>query len=241
MVSRRSLLLGLATLSATVASSTANAGSILELFGMQQPVVVVRKARKLPQAVTTKKRIARTKPTAKAKNATAKLSRKKATNAKPFKIDPRFEPQEVHFANGYKSGTIVVNSSERFLYLVTGPDTARRYGVAIGKEGLGWRGTAVIKAKAEWPSWTPTPDMIKRSPKQYARYKDGMPGGPSNPLGARAMYLYQGKRDTSIRIHGTTQPWSIGQAASNGCFRMVNEHVIDLYGRVRTGTTVVVL
>jgi lipoprotein-anchoring transpeptidase ErfK/SrfK len=243
VVSRRSLIFGLAALGATLTASTANAGSILELFGMQQPVVVVRKPRKLPQPVSAKKRIARNKPIAKGKNATAKLARKKtkSTNAKPFKIDPRFEPQEVHFASGYKSGTIVVNSNERFLYLVTGPDTARRYGVAIGKEGLGWRGTAVIKAKAEWPSWTPTPDMIKRSPKQYARYKDGMPGGPSNPLGARAMYLYQGKRDTSIRIHGTTQPWSIGQAASNGCFRMVNEHVIDLYGRVRTGTTVVVL
>jgi lipoprotein-anchoring transpeptidase ErfK/SrfK len=235
--SRRSLIFGLGAMGAALSSSVANAGSILELFGSPQPVII-RKSRRIPDPISTKKRAAKK---ASAKIAKSSTKKKKVRAAKPFKIDPRFEPQEVQFSNGYKTGTIVVNSDERFLYLVTGSDTARRYGVAIGKEGLGWRGTAVIKAKAEWPSWTPTPDMIKRSPKQYARYKDGMPGGPSNPLGARAMYLYQGKRDTSIRIHGTTQPWSIGQAASNGCFRMVNEHVIDLYGRVRTGTTVVVL
>ena len=90
-------------------------------------------------------------------------------------------------------------------------------------------------------SWKPTPAMIKRSPEKYARYADGMAGGPDNPLGARAIYLYQGKHDTSIRIHGTTQPWTIGKAASNGCFRMVNEHVIDLYERVPIGTKVTVI
>ncbi len=237
MVSRRSLIFGLSALGISSVPGVANAGSILELFGVPQPVII-RTSRTLPDPIAPQKRRAK-----KASLKSAKLSskKKKSKGSKSYKIDPRYEPQEVHFPNSYKSGTIVVNSSERFLYLVTGPDSARRYGVAIGKEGLGWKGTAVIKAKVEWPGWTPTPDMIKRSPEKYARYKDGMPGGPGNPLGARAMYLYQGKRDTAIRIHGTTQPWSIGQAASNGCFRMVNEHVIDLYSRVRTGTTVVVL
>jgi lipoprotein-anchoring transpeptidase ErfK/SrfK len=237
MVSRRSLMFGFAAVSASLATGEANAASILNLFGLPEPVVV-RKPRRLPDGVSPVQRSPKKKTAKTAKNISRK---KKSKSSKPFKVDPRFEPQEVHFANGYRPGTIVVNSSERFLYLVTGRDTARRYGVAIGKEGLGWKGTAVIKAKVEWPSWTPTPAMLKREPAKYTRYRDGMPGGPGNPLGARAMYLYQGKRDTSIRIHGTTQPWSIGQAASNGCFRMVNEHVIDLYGRVRTGTTVVVL
>ena len=91
------------------------------------------------------------------------------------------------------------------------------------------------------PSWTPTPAMIKRAPEKYARYQDGMPGGPGNPLGARAIYLYQGKSDTHIRIHGTTQPWTIGKAASNGCFRMVNEHVMDLFDRISVGTQVIVI
>ncbi len=237
MVSRRSLMFGFAAVSACLATGEANAASILNLFGLPEPVII-RKPRNLPESIAPVRRSSKKKAIK-----TAKLSskKKKAKNSKPFKIDPRFEPQEVHYTTSYKPGTIVVNSSERFLYLITGHDTARRYGVAIGKEGLGWKGTAVIKAKVEWPSWTPTPDMLERDPAKYSRYKDGMPGGPGNPLGARAMYLYQGKRDTSIRIHGTTQPWSIGQAASNGCFRMVNEHVIDLYSRVRTGTTVVVL
>jgi lipoprotein-anchoring transpeptidase ErfK/SrfK len=237
MVSRRSLMFGFAAVTASLATGEANAASILNLFGLPEPVVI-RKTRRLPGYEPPVRRTSK-KKTVKAAKVSAK--KKKSRNGKPFRVDPRFEPQEVSYSSGYKPGTIVVNSRERFLYLVTGPSTARRYGVAIGKEGLGWTGTAVIKVKAEWPSWTPTPEMLKREPAKYTRYKEGMPGGPANPLGARAMYLYQGKRDTSIRIHGTTQPWSIGQAASNGCFRMVNEHVIDLYGRVRNGTTVVVL
>ncbi|MGL4489661.1 MAG: L,D-transpeptidase, partial [Rhizobiaceae bacterium] len=162
MVSRRFLLVGLAALGGALGTSTANAGSILDLFAPPEQPVIIKK-RKLPGGITVRKTSAKKKPALRnAKKTSAKKS------GKPFKIDPRFEPQEVHFASSYKRGTIVVNSNERFLYLVTGPDSARRYGVAIGKEGLGWKGTAVIKAKVEWPNLKPTPAMIKRSPEKYA-------------------------------------------------------------------------
>jgi lipoprotein-anchoring transpeptidase ErfK/SrfK len=168
-------------------------------------------------------------------------ARKKAaqSRANKYGIDPKFMPQEVAFS-GYKPGTIVIDPRQKFLYLVETPTTARRYGIAVGREGLQWKGTAVIGTKREWPRWIPTKDMIKREPAHYARYENGMDGGPGNPLGARALYLTQGNKDTYIRIHGTTQPWTIGSSASNGCFRMVNEHVIDLYSRVDVGTEVVV-
>ncbi len=159
---------------------------------------------------------------------------------KTYTIDPRFEPQQVTFT-GFPTGSIVINSQDKFLYLVESPFSARRYGVAVGKEGLDFKGTVVVGAKQEWPRWIPTKDMIERSPEKYAQYAEGMDGGPNNPLGARAIYLYEGQKDTYLRIHGTTQPWTIGTAASNGCFRMVNEHVIDLFSRVQVGTKVTVL
>jgi lipoprotein-anchoring transpeptidase ErfK/SrfK len=159
---------------------------------------------------------------------------------KPFKVRPEYEPQTVAFS-GYEKGTIVIDTTARRLYLVESRDTARRYAIAVGKEGLAFKGTAKVGDKQEWPRWFPTKDMQEREPKKYGPYKDGMNGGPDNPLGARAIYLYQGKQDTHIRIHGTTQPQSIGSAASNGCFRMINDHVMDLYRRVPMGTEVVVL
>ena len=159
---------------------------------------------------------------------------------KNFKVDPKYMPQQVRFS-GYAPGTIVVDPHNRFLYLVETFGRARRYGVGVGKAALSWSGTARIKKKAEWPSWRPTDNMIRREPGKYARYAKGVPGGPNNPLGARALYLFEGNRDTYYRIHGTTQPWTIGTASSNGCIRMVNEHVIDLYERVPIGTKVVVL
>lgn len=166
---------------------------------------------------------------------------KKAKTAKPV-YDPKFEPQTVAYASDYAPGTIVIDSKSKFLYLIEGWGTARRYGVAVGKEGLGWTGEAAIGDMQEWPRWIPTKEMVERDPEKYLEYDEvGMDGGPENPLGARAMYLYQGKKDTYIRIHGTNAPWSIGHAASNGCFRMVNEHVMDLYNRVGMGTKVVVL
>ena len=159
---------------------------------------------------------------------------------KPFRVRSDFEPQSVAFS-GYNSGTIVIDTRARYLYLVESSSTARRYAIAVGREGLEFKGSAKIGDKQEWPRWIPTKEMQEREPKKYGQYKDGMPGGPENPLGARAIYLYQGKKDTHVRIHGTNQPQTIGTNSSNGCFRMVNEHVKDLYGRVRVGTEVIVM
>ena len=159
---------------------------------------------------------------------------------KPFKVKPEFVPQDVEFT-GYEPGTIVIDTSARRLYLVESFSTARRYAIAVGREGLQFKGTVAVGDKQEWPRWIPTLDMQKREPKHYGQYKDGMPGGGENPLGARAIYLYDGKKDTHLRIHGTIAPQSIGTSASNGCFRMINEHVMDLYSRVRVGTKVVII
>jgi len=159
---------------------------------------------------------------------------------RPFKVKPEFVPQDVSFS-GYEPGTIVIDTSARRLYLVESYSTARRYAIAVGREGLQFKGTVAVGDKQEWPRWIPTLDMQKREPKHYGQYKDGMPGGGENPLGARAIYLYDGKKDTHLRIHGTIAPESIGTDSSNGCFRMINDHVIDLYNRVRLGTPVVVL
>nr|WP_223385650.1 L,D-transpeptidase [Oricola cellulosilytica] len=158
----------------------------------------------------------------------------------PFKLNPRFAPQIVSFS-GYEPGMLVVDPRNHFLYHVTGRSRAMRYGVGVGKAGLAFRGSAVIGRKAEWPSWRPTDNMIRREPAKYARYANGVPGGPGNPLGARALYLYRGKRDTMYRIHGTNEPSSIGRSVSNGCIRMLNEHVMVLYDRVPVGTRVLVL
>lgn len=159
---------------------------------------------------------------------------------KKFNVKPEFEPQQVNFT-GYEPGTIVVDTSAHRLYLVETPFTARRYAIAVGRDGLQYKGTTVVGDKQEWPRWIPTKDMQQREPAKYGRYKDGMPGGPDNPLGARAIYLYEGKKDTYLRIHGTNQPQTIGTNSSNGCFRMINDHVMDLYRRVKTGTKVIVL
>ncbi|MDO5528162.1 MAG: L,D-transpeptidase [Paracoccus sp. (in: a-proteobacteria)] len=153
----------------------------------------------------------------------------------------RFQPTEVAIRDGFEVGSIVVVSRDFYLYHVVAPGRAIRYGVAVGTDELIWRGRATIGRKAEWPSWTPTPQMIERSPDRYARYADGMPGGPQNPLGARALYLYDARgNDTAIRIHGTTEPGSIGRAVSNGCLRMRNEAVMALYEQVPIGTPVYV-
>jgi lipoprotein-anchoring transpeptidase ErfK/SrfK len=159
---------------------------------------------------------------------------------KQFKVKSDFEPQEVTFS-GYERGQIVVDTSARYLYLVESSSTARRYAIAVGREGLEFKGKATIGDKQEWPRWIPTKEMQEREPRKYGQYKDGMNGGPENPLGARAIYLYQGKKDTHIRIHGTNQPQTIGTNSSNGCFRMVNDHVMDLYNRVRMGSEVIVM
>jgi lipoprotein-anchoring transpeptidase ErfK/SrfK len=148
---------------------------------------------------------------------------------------------EVPFPGQYSPGTIVVNVHERRLYLVQRGGQALRYAVGVGREeALNFRGSAVVGRKAEWPKWFPTADMIKRIPR-YAAYAAGMPGGLENPLGARALYLYVGDRDSHFRIHGTNEPTTIGSAVSSGCIRLYNQDIIDLYNRVPLGAPVVVL
>jgi len=146
----------------------------------------------------------------------------------------------VWFDTPEEPGTIIIDTSARALHYVLGDGQAIRYGVAVGKEGFDWAGIAKIGRKVEWPKWTPPKDMIARRP-ELAEYAEGMPPGPENPLGARAMYLFDGGRDTLYRIHGTNEPQSIGRAASSGCIRMLNEEVIELYNRSPIGTKVIVL
>ncbi len=138
----------------------------------------------------------------------------------------------VMYPGNHKPGTIVVNTKERRLYLVTGNGQAIRYGIGVGRDGFRWGGVHRVTAKKEWPSWTPPAQMLKRRP-DLPRF---MKGGPENPLGARALYL----GSTLYRIHGSNEPETIGQAVSSGCFRMVNDDVIDLYNRVNVGATVIV-
>jgi len=168
-----------------------------------------------------------------------------AALAKPkrkiFVINPEFRPQYVSYDSSYAPGTVVIDPRGRFLYLIEDSFTARRYGVGVGRAGRVFRGVAKVGRKEKWPRWIPTNGMIRRQPEKYARYAGGVVGGPHNPLGARALYLYRGGRDTYYRIHGTTEPWTIGRAVSNGCIRMVNEHVMDLYARVPVGARVVVI
>jgi lipoprotein-anchoring transpeptidase ErfK/SrfK len=145
---------------------------------------------------------------------------------------PQFQKQVVFFRTNEEPGTIIVHTSERFLYLVMGNNRALRYGVGVGRDGFTWMGLHKISRKAEWPDWRPPPEMIERQP-YLPRF---MAGGPGNPLGARALYI----GSTIYRIHGTNQPHTIGHAVSSGCFRMVNNDVIDLFDRVALGTRVIV-
>ncbi len=177
------------------------------------------------------------------------LRRYAAATDEPFPVeavDPRDLKarnlrQLVDYPTKEPPGTLVVDPYERFLYLVMEGGKAMRYGVGVGKAGFEFTGAATVARKASWPRWTPTPDMLRRDPGRNARWAGGMPGGERNPLGARALYLFKDGKDTLYRIHGTTEPWSIGEAVSSGCIRMLNQDVIDLHRRVPTGTKVVVL
>src|SRR5215208_6280587 len=142
-------------------------------------------------------------------------------------VDTDYVPRLVDYEIGEPKGTIVVDPDNRFLYLVLGHGRAKRYGIGVGREGFGWAGTALIKRKAKWPSWVPPEEMQLRD-KKAAQWRKGMPGGPQNPLGARALYLYQGEVDTLYRIHGTSEPDSIGRAVSSGCIRMLNPDIVEL-------------
>lgn len=147
-------------------------------------------------------------------------------------LPPQFHRQLVYFRSTEPPGTIVIDSNERFLYVVQGDNRALRYGIGVGRDGFRWSGVLKIARKQEWPDWRPPPEMIERQP-YLPRF---MAGGPGNPMGARAMYL----GNTVYRIHGTNQPETIGTAVSSGCFRLVNGDVIDLFNRVDVGAKVVV-
>jgi lipoprotein-anchoring transpeptidase ErfK/SrfK len=156
-------------------------------------------------------------------------------------IDRDLLRTQVAWTGREKPGNIVVNIPQRRLYLVLDGGRALRYSVGVGRaEGMNFRGTATIGRKEKWPHWTPTANMIAHIP-QYRHYAGGMAGGIDNPLGARALYLYRGGTDTYFRLHGTTEPETIGSAVSSGCIRLFNHDIIDLYNRVPTGTTVTVL
>jgi len=164
--------------------------------------------------------------------------------AHAYEVPEQFKPQYVTIKNDIAPGQLLVLPRAHFLYWIEAPGKAIRYGVGVGKAGLEFTGTATIDVKKEWPTWRPTNEMIERDPQAYKRFignTDAQPGGPDNPLGARALYLFQNGKDTYFRIHGTTAPRSIGRSVSNGCIRMINAHVQDLYERVPLGTTVSVI
>lgn len=159
-------------------------------------------------------------------------------------IEPQYLPTTVPYygaEDGSKEppGTIIIHPDKHYLYLILNDHQAKRYGVGVGKQGFLWHGAAAIKRKAEWPSWTPPAEMKLRDPKAAA-IDGSMPGGPTNPLGARALYLYEGNKDTLYRIHGTYEPWTIGHNVSSGCIRLRNQDVVDLYNRVPVGAKVIV-
>lgn len=155
-------------------------------------------------------------------------------------IPQQFRRQTVYFPTEEAPGTIIINPSQRVLHYVTGKNQAIRYGIAVGRAGFEWSGTAIVSEKKPWPTWTPPAEMIARDPK-LAKWKNGQPGGPTNPLGARAIYLTTNGVDYGYRIHGTPEWRSIGRNASSGCIRMINQDVIDLYNRLKGGEKVVVL
>jgi len=152
-------------------------------------------------------------------------------------IAKQWQRTPVYYRSTYPAGTIIIDTSDRYLYLLIGPGKAIRYGVAVGRDGYTWEGSMKITKKTEWPDWRPPADMIARAKKEGKTLPAVVQGGPGNPLGARALYL----GNSEYRIHGTNAPKSIGQNASSGCIRMLNEHVIDLYSKVPVGTRVVVI
>lgn len=157
----------------------------------------------------------------------------RSSNTKKVRLDPKFMRQVVPYSTEQAAGTIVVDTGDKFLYLVLGKGKALRYGIGTARDGFEWSGTHKITRKAEWPGWTPPAEMKLRRPD----LPDYMPGGRNNPLGARALYI----GSTLYRIHGTNEPWTIGGDVSSGCIRMVNDDVIDLYERVKIGAKVIVL
>ncbi len=153
-----------------------------------------------------------------------------------------FRRQQIDYATNEAPGTVIIDSKAHFLYFIQPGKKAIRYGVATGAEAAGWTGVATVQRKAEWPHWLPPADMLQRWPHLKPTVDaGGLPGGPDNPLGARAMYLFQNNHDTLYRIHGTNEPESIGHDVSSGCIRLTNIDAIDLFNRVKLGAKVVVM
>lgn len=155
------------------------------------------------------------------------------------KVPRKYHRQIVRYETKEKPGTVIVDTKEKFLYLVLGDGEAMRYGIGVGREGFEWQGTARIAMKREWPTWTPPAAMIKRQP-ELAKWRNGMPPGLNNPLGARALYLFNKGGDSGYRLHGSPEWNSIGHAMSSGCIRLMNQDIIDLYDRVQVGAKVIV-
>ncbi|MCO6177489.1 L,D-transpeptidase [Ciceribacter sp. RN22] len=160
--------------------------------------------------------------------------------AVPFrKIKRQFLRRRVSDPTGRAPGTVVVDLANRFLYFVEPGGKAIRYGVGIGRDGFSWSGEGEIRYGRKWPGWTPPAEMLSRKP-ELAKYRGGMPGGIENPLGARALYIFRNGADTLYRVHGSPEWWTVGEAASSGCIRLINQDIIDLYSRVRPGARIVV-
>lgn len=156
-------------------------------------------------------------------------------------VPEKYARKVISYQTRQAPGTIIIDPDEHYLYFVLENGKAIRYGVGVGRDGFGWHGTVRIGRKAEWPGWTPPPEMIARESKKGIILPAHMKGGIKNPLGARALYLYNGSGDTAYRIHGSNEPWTIGQNVSSGCFRMINKDVMDLYKRAKVGAKVIVL
>ncbi|MBY5851305.1 L,D-transpeptidase [Rhizobium ruizarguesonis] len=159
----------------------------------------------------------------------------------PKYVKPQFKRKKVRLVTTEAAGTVIIDTNNKYLYLVEGNNRATRYGIGVGRDGFGWSGVVKIGRKAEWPAWTPPAEMRRREAAKGHMIPAFQEGGEDNPLGARAMYLYQGGRDTIFRIHGTNQPWTIGLNMSSGCIRMMNEDVTHLYDRAPVGTKVIVI
>jgi lipoprotein-anchoring transpeptidase ErfK/SrfK len=160
--------------------------------------------------------------------------------ARNKQLPEAFKRQVVTFRTAEAPGTIIIDGNQHFLYLVQPGGQAIRYGIGVGRDGFGWAGKVRVGRMAEWPTWTPPAEMVARDA-NAAKWAAGMPGGPDNPLGPRAMYLYEGDNDTIYRIHGTVEPWTIGLDVSSGCIRLNNDDVVDLYSQVKVGAKVIVL
>tara|TARA_R110002126_G_scaffold255508_1_gene398504 strand:+ start:1595 stop:2263 length:669 start_codon:yes stop_codon:yes gene_type:complete len=159
------------------------------------------------------------------------------------KVPPKFRRRLVNFTSPYPVGTVIVDTRTYFLHLIRENGKAMRYGVGLGRQGFEWSGEGVIQWKQAWPKWTPPNEMIARQPEleKWSADNGGMPPGLSNPLGARALYIFQNGKDTLYRIHGSPEYWTIGKSVSSGCVRMINQDVVDLYGRVTSGARLIVV